>query len=110
MEDEKIHFHKGPPFQKIAVQDEKPCESAHSKGIYCIRYTSDGALVASVAGDKSLCIYDGKELGLKTKLENIHTGTIYACAWASDKVDHSEVVHALWIKAVCVEDAPTVAK
>ena len=84
MEDGKIHFHKGPPFQKVAVQDEKPCESAHSKGIYCIRYTSDGALVASVAGDKSLCIYDGKELALKTKLENIHTGTIYACAWASD--------------------------
>lgn len=83
-EDGKIHFHKGPPFQKIIVQDDKPCESAHSKGINCIRYTSDGALVASVGGDKSLCIYEGKELALKAKLENIHTGTIYACAWASD--------------------------
>jgi len=40
--------------------------------------------VASVGSDKALCIYDGKELGLKTKLEGIHTGTIYACAWASD--------------------------
>jgi len=86
MEDGKIHFHKGPPFQKLAVQDNKPCESAHTKGINCIRYTSDGALVASVGGDKSLCIYDGKELALKTKLENIHTGTIYACAWASDNM------------------------
>lgn len=84
MEDGNIHFHKGPPFSKIPVKDDKPCESAHTKGIKCIRYTSNGTLVASVGGDKSLCIYDGKELGLKTKLENIHTGTIYACAWAED--------------------------
>jgi len=84
MDDGKIHFHKGPPFQKITVEDDKPCESAHSKGINCVRYNSNGTLVASVGGDKSLCIYDGKELALKTKLENIHTGTIYACAWAED--------------------------
>jgi len=83
-EDGKIHFHKGPPFQKIIVENDKPCESAHSKGVNCIRYTSDGSLVASVGGDKSLCVYDGKELGLKCKLENIHTGTIYACAWSKD--------------------------
>eukprot|EP00536_Pseudo-nitzschia_multiseries_P012358 jgi/Psemu1/260507/estExt_Genewise1Plus.C_4680021 len=83
-EDAKIHFHKGPPFQKIGVENQKPCESAHSKGINCIRYTSDGTLVASVGGDKALCIYDGKELGLTSKVEGIHTGTIYACSWASD--------------------------
>lgn len=84
MDDGKIHFHKGPPFQKISPENDKPCEAAHSKGINCIRYTSNGTLVASVGGDKSLCIYDGKELALKSKLEGIHTGTIYACAWASD--------------------------
>jgi len=83
-EDAMIHFHKGPPFQKIGVENDKPCESAHTKGINCIRYTSDGALVASVGADKALCIYDGKELGLKTKLEAIHTGNVYACSWASD--------------------------
>ena len=44
-------------------------------------------LVASVGGDKSLCIYDGKELALKTKLADIHTGTIYACAWAENNKD-----------------------
>jgi len=87
LEDGKIHFHKGPPFQKISVQDDKPCESAHVKGINCIRYTSNGMLVASVGGDKSLCIYDGKELALKTKLADIHTGTIYACAWAENNKD-----------------------
>jgi WD40 repeat protein len=83
-EDMKIHFHKGPPFTKIPVEDGAPCEHAHVKGINCVRYSSNGELVASVGGDKSLCIYDGKNLALKTKLENIHTGTIYACAWAAD--------------------------
>jgi len=83
-DDGKIHFHKGPPFQRIAVEDGTPCETAHSKGINCIRYSSNGELLASVGGDKSLCIYDGKHLDLKSKLVGIHTGTIYACAWASD--------------------------
>ena len=83
-DDGKIHFHKGPPFQKIAVENEKPCEAAHTKGINCVRYSMNGELVASVGSDKSLYIYDGKELALKAKLEGIHTGTIYACAWAAD--------------------------
>jgi len=83
-EDGKIHFHKGPPFQKIPVENGAPCETAHTKGINCVRYSKNGELVASVGGDKSLCIYDGKDLSLKTKLEGIHTGTIYACAWAAD--------------------------
>lgn len=83
-EDGKIYFYKGPPFQKIPVQDKIPCEVAHSKGINCLRYSSNGELVASISGDKSLCIYDGKTLALKSKLLDIHTGTIYSCAWASN--------------------------
>jgi WD40 repeat protein len=83
-EDGKLHFHKGPPFQKIAVEGGAPCEDAHSKGINCVRYNSDGTLVASVGGDKSLCIYSGDDLSLKAKVEGIHTGTVYACSWASD--------------------------
>jgi WD repeat-containing protein 1 (actin-interacting protein 1) len=83
-EDGKLHFHKGPPFQKLAVESGTPCEDAHNKGVNCVRYTSNGELVASVGGDKSLCIYNGADLALKTKLEGIHTGTIYACSWASD--------------------------
>lgn len=83
-EDGKIHFHKGPPFEKIAVENGVPCATAHSKGINCIRYNSSGTLVASVGGDKSLCIYDGTDLALKNKVEGIHNGTIYACAWAPD--------------------------
>lgn len=84
-EDGKLHFHKGPPFQKIPLEGDKPCETAHSKpGVTCVRYTSNGELVASVGNDKGLYIYDGKELALKSKLDGVHSGTIYACAWGSD--------------------------
>jgi len=83
-EDGKLHFHKGPPFAKIPLDGEVPCETAHSKGVNSVRYTSNGELVASVGGDKNICIYDGKDLSLKCKQEGVHTGTIYACAWASD--------------------------
>lgn len=83
-EDIKLHFHKGPPFQKVPVVDGVPCETAHSKGVNCVRYTLNGELVASVGGDKSLCVYEGKTLTLKSQLLDIHKGTIYSCAWASD--------------------------
>ena len=83
-EDGKVHFHSGPPFQKVAVENDIPKMDAHVKGINCIRYTKDGSLVASVGGDKTLCIYDGKTLELKSKVDAIHTGTIYSCAWADD--------------------------
>jgi WD40 repeat protein len=85
-EDGKLHFHKGPPFQKISPEGgDKPCETAHSKpGITSVRYSPNGELVASVGSDKGLYIYDGKDLGLTSKKEGVHTGTIYACAWGSD--------------------------
>jgi WD40 repeat protein len=84
-EDGKLHFHKGPPFVKMPVEGDVPCENAHNNvGVNCVRYTSNGELVASVGGDKSLCIYEGLNLALKCKKEGVHTGTIYACAWASD--------------------------
>lgn len=83
-EDGKLHFHKGPPFQKMPVENDAPCETAHSKGVNCVRYTSNGELVASVGSDKSVCVYEGKTLALKCKLEGVHTGTIYACDWGSD--------------------------
>ena len=84
-EDGKLHFHKGPPFKKMPVENNIPCETAHSKpGINCVRFSSNGELVASVGGDKSICIYEGKDLELKCKHENAHTGTIYGCAWSGD--------------------------
>jgi len=84
-EDGKLHFHKGPPFQKISIEGDKPCETAHSKpGVICVRYSPNGELVASVGNDKGLYIYDGTDLGLKSKKDGIHTGTIYACSWGGD--------------------------
>eukprot|EP00538_Stauroneis_constricta_P011161 CAMPEP_0119557100 /NCGR_PEP_ID=MMETSP1352-20130426/8871_1 /TAXON_ID=265584 /ORGANISM="Stauroneis constricta, Strain CCMP1120" /LENGTH=661 /DNA_ID=CAMNT_0007604147 /DNA_START=57 /DNA_END=2042 /DNA_ORIENTATION=+ len=87
-EDGKCHFYKGPPFAKMPVENNVPNESAHGKGINCVRYSSNGDLVASVSADKSLCVYDGKTLELKQKKENIHTGNVYACAWnkTNDKI------------------------
>lgn len=84
-EDGKLHFHKGPPFQKIPIEGDKPCETAHSKpGVTSVRYSLDGELVASVGNDKGLYIYEGKDLELKCKKDGVHAGTIYACAWGSD--------------------------
>ena len=83
-EDGKCHLHKGPPFQKLPVENGVPCETAHSKGVNCVRYTANGELIASTGGDKSICVYDGKDMALKTKLENVHTGTIYSLAFSGD--------------------------
>jgi WD repeat-containing protein 1 (actin-interacting protein 1) len=83
-EDGKCHLHKGPPFLKMPVENGVPCETAHTKGVNCVRYSADGELVASTGGDKSVCIYDGKDMVLKTKLENVHTGTIYALAFSGN--------------------------
>jgi WD40 repeat protein len=83
-EDGRLYFHKGPPFQKLPVENGAPCEDAHSKGINCVRYSPNGALVASVGTDKMLCIYSGSDLALKSKKEGVHSGSIYSCSWASD--------------------------
>ena len=83
-EDGKCHLHKGPPFQKLPVENGVPNETAHSKGVNCVRYSADGELIASTGGDKSVCLYDGKDMALKCKLENVHTGTIYSLAFSKD--------------------------
>jgi WD repeat-containing protein 1 (actin-interacting protein 1) len=84
-DDNRCYFHKGPPFAKIPPVDGVPTESAHTKGsVQCIRYNHAGSLAASVGSDRSLCIYDGTTFALQYKLENIHTATIYACAWSGN--------------------------
>lgn len=84
-DDTKTYFHKGPPFEKIPPKDGEPEDSAHSKGaVNCIRYNSTGALVVSVSTDRSIVLYEGKTLKKITRLEGIHTATVYACAWSAD--------------------------
>lgn len=85
MDDTKTFFHKGPPFAKIPSADGLPKENAHGKGaVHCVRYNSTGTLAASVSTDRSLCVYEGKTWAFLSKKEQIHSATIYGCAWASD--------------------------
>ena len=84
-DDTKTYFHKGPPFQKIPPENGIPADKAHSKGaVSCVRYNSTGTLVVSVSSDRSICVYDGKTLEFKSKLEQVHKATIYCVAWSGD--------------------------
>ncbi|KAL7562514.1 hypothetical protein ACA910_008222 [Epithemia clementina (nom. ined.)] len=84
-DDHKIHLHKGPPFQKVPPVDGVPEENAHTKGaVFCVRYNNSGNLAVSVGTDRSICSYEAKEFKLLSKLENVHSATIYSVAWADD--------------------------
>lgn len=84
-DDTKTYFHKGPPFQKIPSENGIPMETAHTKGaITSIRYDPSGDWVVSVSTDRAICIYDGKTLELRSKVEQVHDATIYDVAWSSD--------------------------
>lgn len=81
-DDSRVLFNAGPPFKRVL--DAQP-PVVHVKGaVNCVRYTTDGAKIVSVGADKTVALYDGKTCALLgTPLENVHTGTIYACAWNS---------------------------
>lgn len=81
MDDSRVVFHAGPPFKRI--MDGTPTEGAHVKGaVNCVRYNAAGDKVASVGADKMVVIYDGKTGTKLANLEQVHEGTIYACAWS----------------------------
>lgn len=85
-EDFKCCFNKGPPFAKVIKDQEEtghaPEENAHQKGsVHCVRYNHDGTMVASVGTDKTVAFYDGNTLELLAKMENVHTASIYSCAF-----------------------------
>lgn len=83
-DDGKIYFHKGPPFAKIPAQEGVPCETAHSKGLHCVRYNKAGSLVVSVGTDRSITVYEGKTLQLLKTTPAVHSATIYSVAWNPD--------------------------
>ena len=88
-EDFKCIFNKGPPFGRVVPKTSDgvmvPAEVVHSRGaVHCVRFNKDGSLIASVGTDKALAFYDGKTMELKLKMENIHTGSVYSCAWSGD--------------------------
>jgi len=82
-EDASIFFHKGPPFQRI-VGDGVVSEKCHDRGaVHCLRYNSDGSMLASVGTDGSVCFYEGKGMALIKKCEKVHKSSIFSCAWNS---------------------------
>ena len=86
-EDFKCCFNKGTPFQKISPSENIhiPKENAHQRGsVHCVRYNHDGTLVASVGTDKSVAFYDGATMELLTKMDNVHSASIYSCAFNHD--------------------------
>lgn len=85
MDEPRCFFHEGPPFRVIPTKDGVPAETSHTRGgVQCVRYNSDGSLLVSVGTDRSICTYDGKTMTFKSKLENIHTATVYSVAWSGD--------------------------
>ena len=85
MDEPKCYFHKGPPFIKIPAENGVPAESSHTRGgVQCVRYNTAGTLIATVSTDRSICLYDGTTMEFKSKLENVHSATIYSVAWSKD--------------------------
>jgi len=81
MDDSRIYFNAGPPPFKRVV-NRTPKEDVHRKGaVNCVRYSPDGNLIVSVGADKTVALYDGKTMGLIGKMDNVHKGNIYKCAW-----------------------------
>jgi WD repeat-containing protein 1 (actin-interacting protein 1) len=83
MDDSKVYCHSGPPFKRIV--DGVPEEAVHVKGaVNGLQFSSNGLLLVSAGADRTVAIYDGKTMELKSKLENVHQGTIYGCVWNSN--------------------------
>lgn len=84
-DDSKCLFHSGPPFSKVAVEHDIPCQTAHTKGaVTCVRFNAAGTLLASVGADRSIAIYQGTTMELLHLETAAHGSTIYAVAWSSD--------------------------
>ena len=85
-DDTKLHFHAGPPFQKVPSSNNVPAETCHTKGaVMCVRYNASGSRAVSVGSDRSICVYEGKTLEFQHKLEQVHAATIYSVAWSADE-------------------------
>jgi len=80
-EDASVFFHKGPPFQRI-VGDGVVSEKCHERGaVHSLRYNKDGSMLASVGTDGGVCFYEGKGMGLITRMKKVHKSSIFSCAW-----------------------------
>jgi len=88
-DDARCMFHKGPPFQRLLVESceengGKSSEYSHARGsVHCVRYDPKGEQIASVGTDRSVCFYEGKTMSFKGRMEDVHSASIYSCAFDS---------------------------
>lgn len=79
-EDNNIGFFNGPPFKFEKTMRE------HSRYVNCVRFSPDGALLASAGSDSKVCLYDSKTGDLVKTMDtnNGHTGSIFSVSWSGD--------------------------
>ena len=77
-DDTTVNWHHGVPFKFNKSLD------CHSRFALCVRFSPDGALLASSGADGKLFLYDGQTGGLVTELTDAHTGGIYSLSWSPD--------------------------
>jgi len=79
-QDFKVGFYKGPPFKFLkSVAD-------HTNFVQAVKYSWDGALLASVGSDTAINLIDGESGDAKGTLPGAseHSGSIYGCAFSPD--------------------------
>jgi len=77
-EDTQVNWFEGPPFKfKKSMRD-------HERMITCVRFSPDGAFVATCGTDKKINIYDGKTGEKLHTYTGLHTGGIYSISWLDD--------------------------
>ena len=57
--------------------------AAHGNFVNCVRYSPDGAAIASAGSDSKIFLYNG-ETGEKTAELAGHAGTVYCASWSPD--------------------------
>jgi WD40 repeat protein len=79
-EDMSMQLYQGPPFKYVKSIKE------HSNFVNCVRFSPDGARLASVSSDKSGVIYHGETGDVLGKLaaEGGHAGGVLHCSWSPD--------------------------
>ncbi|KAG8467243.1 hypothetical protein KFE25_000559 [Diacronema lutheri] len=79
-DDLNINWYEGPPFKFKSSFRE------HTRYPNCVRFSPDGEQLISVGSDSKIVMYNGPT-GQKVAditCDDMHTGAIYACAWAPD--------------------------
>ena len=77
-EDMKTAFFTGPPFKLSHTN------AIHTNFVNCVRYSADGAHIASVSSDHNMQLYDGATGEPTYFVEKAHAGTIYSVAFSAD--------------------------